>query len=132
MRENVTFSPEQACPRDALATGANRAIIRRACDTAILPHLPRQTACRGMLQAFVDSYDGATHRLLTELVDVIGASIADVDRPTVEALLDPCSSPAFVSLTGPLPRHPAMATGGMHAAAQRVIAVRCWFRCRTW
>ncbi len=88
MREKVTLSPEQACPRDALATGANRAISRRACDTAILAHLPRQTACRGVLRAFVDSYGGATHRLLTDLADVIGASIAYVDRPTVEAHLE--------------------------------------------
>jgi hypothetical protein len=88
MREKVTLSPEQACPRDALATGANRAISRRACKAGILCHLPRQTACRGVLQAFVDSYGGATHRLLTDLADVIGASIAYVDRPTVEAHLE--------------------------------------------
>jgi hypothetical protein len=88
MREKVTLSPEPACPRDAPATGASRAINRRACDTAILPHLPQPTACRGVLQAFVDSYGGATHRLLTELADIIGASIAYVDRPTVEAHLD--------------------------------------------
>jgi hypothetical protein len=88
MREKGTPSPEQARLRDALATGANRAISRRACDAAILPHLPRQTACRGVLQAFVDSYDGATHRLLADLADVIDASIAYVDRPTVEAHLE--------------------------------------------
>jgi hypothetical protein len=88
MREKVTLSPEQACPRDALTTGANRAASRRACDAAILPHLPRQTACRGVLQAFVDSYGGATHRLLTDLADAIGFSIAYVDRPTVEAHLE--------------------------------------------
>jgi hypothetical protein len=87
MREKVTLSPEQACPRDALATGPNRAISRRACDAAILPHLPRHIACR-VLQTFVDSYGGATHRLLTDLADVIGASIAYVDRPTVEAHLE--------------------------------------------
>jgi hypothetical protein len=45
-------------------------------------------ACRGVLQAFVDSYGGDTHRLLTDLADVIGASIAYVDRPTVEAHLE--------------------------------------------
>ena len=45
-------------------------------------------ACRGALQAFVDSYGGDTHRLLTDLADVIGASIAYVDRPTVEAHLE--------------------------------------------
>jgi hypothetical protein len=41
-----------------------------------------------VLQAFVDSYGGASHRLLTDLTDVIGASIAYVDRPTVEAHLE--------------------------------------------
>ena len=46
------------------------------------------SACRAVLQAFVDSYGGATHRLLTDLADVIGASIAYVDRPTVEAHLE--------------------------------------------
>ncbi|RBY95455.1 hypothetical protein DQ237_12965 [Blastococcus sp. TF02-8] len=88
MKGKVTLSPEHACPFDAPATGGNRAISRRACDAARLPHLPRQIACRYLLQAFVDSYDGATHRLLTDLADVIGASIAYVDRPTVEAHLE--------------------------------------------
>ncbi|GAA4740557.1 hypothetical protein GCM10023328_22160 [Modestobacter marinus] len=41
-----------------------------------------------MLQALVDSYGGDSHRLLTDLADVIGASIAYVDRPTVEAHLE--------------------------------------------
>ncbi|SFF61734.1 hypothetical protein [Blastococcus tunisiensis] len=41
-----------------------------------------------MLQDLVDCYGGDTHRLLTDLADVIGASIAYVDRPTVEAHLE--------------------------------------------
>jgi hypothetical protein len=41
-----------------------------------------------VLQDLVDSYGGDTHRLLTDLADVIGASIAYVDRPTVEAHLE--------------------------------------------
>ena len=45
-------------------------------------------ARRAVLQALVDCYDGATHQLLTDLADVIGASIAYVDRPTVEAHLE--------------------------------------------
>lgn len=45
-------------------------------------------ACRRVLQDLVDSYGGDTHRLLTDLADVIGASIAYVDRPTVEAHLE--------------------------------------------
>jgi hypothetical protein len=40
------------------------------------------------LQTFVDSYGGDTHRLLTDLANAIGASIAYVDRPTVEAHLE--------------------------------------------
>lgn len=46
------------------------------------------SACRGALQDLVDRYDGDTHRLLTDLADVLGASIAYVDRPTVEAHLE--------------------------------------------
>jgi hypothetical protein len=46
------------------------------------------SACRRVLQDLVDSYGGDTHRLLTDLADVIGASIAYVDRPTVEAHLE--------------------------------------------
>ena len=88
MREEVTLSPEPACLRDALATCAHRAISRRACDAAIFPHLPRQIACRGFLQGFVDSYGGDTQRLLTDLADVVGASMAYVDRLTVEAHLE--------------------------------------------
>lgn len=45
-------------------------------------------ACCGVLQDLVDCYSGDTHRLLTDLADVIGASIAYVDRPTVEAHLE--------------------------------------------
>ena len=45
-------------------------------------------ACRRVLQDWVDCYGGDTHRLLTDLADVLGASIAYVDRPTVEAHLE--------------------------------------------
>jgi hypothetical protein len=48
----------------------------------------RAAAVAPPLHAFVDSYGGDTHRLLTDLADVIGASIAYVDRPTVEAHLE--------------------------------------------
>ncbi|WP_324277024.1 hypothetical protein [Blastococcus brunescens] len=41
-----------------------------------------------MLQALVHRYGGDTHRLLTDLADIIGASIAYVDRFTVEAHLE--------------------------------------------
>ena len=49
-------------------------------------HAP--AAYRGVLQDLVDCYGGDTHRLLTDLADVLGASIAYVDRPTVEAHLE--------------------------------------------
>ena len=45
-----------------------------------------------LLQAFIDSYGGDTHQLLTELADVISASVAYVDRPTVEVHLQRPSS----------------------------------------
>ena len=50
--------------------------------------LRASSACCGVLQDLVDSYGGDAHRLLTDLADVIGASIAYVDRPTVEAHLE--------------------------------------------
>ena len=40
------------------------------------------------VEALVAAYGGDTHRLLTDLADVIGASIAYVDRATVEAHLE--------------------------------------------
>lgn len=61
----------------------------RRTTTALAP-APSHVSCawRGALQAFVDRYGGDTHRLLTDLADVVGASIAYVDRPTVEAHLE--------------------------------------------
>jgi hypothetical protein len=40
------------------------------------------------LQALVSAYGGDTHRLLTDLADLMEASVAYVDRPTVEAHLE--------------------------------------------
>src|SRR4051794_13758507 len=40
------------------------------------------------LQALVAAYGGDTYRLLTDLADLLEASIAYVDRPTVEAHLE--------------------------------------------
>jgi hypothetical protein len=40
------------------------------------------------LEALVAAYRGDTHRLLTDLADALGASVAYVDRPTVEAHLE--------------------------------------------
>ena len=41
-----------------------------------------------ILQAFVAAYGGDTHRLLTDLAELVEASVAYVDRPTVEAHLE--------------------------------------------
>jgi hypothetical protein len=40
------------------------------------------------LQVLVAAYGGDTYRLLTDLADLLGASVAYVDRPTVEAHLE--------------------------------------------
>ena len=40
------------------------------------------------VEALIAAYGGNTHRLLTELADALGASVAYVDRPTVEAHLE--------------------------------------------
>ena len=40
------------------------------------------------VEALVAAYGGDAHRLLTELADALGASVAYVDRPTVEAHLE--------------------------------------------
>lgn len=41
-----------------------------------------------LLQTLVDAYDGDTYRLLTDLADLLQASVAYVDRLTVEAHLE--------------------------------------------
>ena len=41
-----------------------------------------------VLQALVAAYGGDTYRLLTDLADLLEASVAYVDRPTVEAHLE--------------------------------------------
>jgi hypothetical protein len=40
------------------------------------------------VEALVAAYGGDTHRLLTDLADLLEASVAYVDRPTVEAHLE--------------------------------------------
>jgi hypothetical protein len=52
------------------------------------PGRPAAAAVAPPLQAFVNSYGGDTHQLLADLADVIGVSIAYVDRLTVEAHLE--------------------------------------------
>lgn len=43
---------------------------------------------RSALQAVVDAYARNTYRLLVDLADHLGASLAYVDRPTIEAHLE--------------------------------------------
>src|SRR3954463_14672821 len=59
------------------ATGGNDAV-------APVGHTVRPWA----LTALVAAYGGNTHRLLTDLADLLEASVAYVDRPTVEAHLE--------------------------------------------
>jgi len=40
------------------------------------------------VEAVIAAYGGATHRLLTDVADALEASVAYVDRPTVEAHLE--------------------------------------------
>lgn len=61
----------------------------RRTATALAPAPSHVTSARRCaLRVLVDSYGGDSHRLLTDLADVIGASIAYVDRPTVETHLE--------------------------------------------
>src|SRR3954471_13762353 len=48
----------------------------------------RETARCWALQALVAAYDGNIHRLLTDLADLVQASVAYVARATVEAHLE--------------------------------------------
>jgi hypothetical protein len=48
----------------------------------------RETVRPWALHVLVAAYGGDTHRLLTDLGDLLEASIAYVDRPTVEAHLE--------------------------------------------
>jgi hypothetical protein len=62
---------------------------RRRTTTSLAPASSHvSSACRGVLQGLVDSYGDDTHQLLADLADAIGASIAYVDRPTIEAHLE--------------------------------------------
>ena len=46
------------------------------------------TARRRLRAALIEAYGGDTYQLLTDIADHIGASVAYVDRPTVEAHLE--------------------------------------------
>jgi hypothetical protein len=58
----------------------------RAASDDVVPI--RETVRPWALQVLVAAYRGDTHRLLSDLADLLEASIAYVDRPTVEAHLE--------------------------------------------
>ena len=74
---DTSLTPQSGNPAEGRATGGSD-------DIASIGQAVRPWA----LQALVAAYGGDTHRLLTDLADFIEASVAYVDRPTVEAHLE--------------------------------------------
>ena len=76
-RTTDTITPQSGNPAESAATGGSDNIA------------PIGQAVRlWALQALVAAYRGDTYRLLTDLADLLEASVAYVDRPTVEAHLE--------------------------------------------
>jgi hypothetical protein len=74
---NTSLTPDSGDPAESRATGGGD-------DVSPIAHAVRPWA----LQALVAAYGGDTYRLLTDLADLLQASVAYVDRPTVEAHLE--------------------------------------------
>ena len=74
---DMSFTPESASPAGSRATGDSDDIT--SIGQAVRPWA---------LQALIAAYGRDTHRLLTDLADQLQASVAYVDRPTVEAHLE--------------------------------------------
>ena len=74
---NTSLTPDSGDPAESRATGGSDDIV--PVGQAVRPWA---------LQALVAAYGGNTHRLLTDLADQLQASVAYVDRPTVEAHLE--------------------------------------------
>src|SRR3954447_5046692 len=74
---DTSLIPDSGDPAESRATGASD-------DVAPIGQAVRPWA----LQAVVAAYGGDTHRLLTDLADLVEASVAYVDRLTVEAHLE--------------------------------------------
>ena len=72
-----SLTPQSGNPAESRATGGSD-------DIASIGQAVRPWA----LQALIAAYRGDTHRLLTDLADQLEASVAYVDRPTVEAHLE--------------------------------------------
>ena len=76
-RANTSLTPDSGDPAESRATGGGD-------DVAPIGQVVRPWD----LQALVAAYGGDTHRLLTDLADLVEASVAYVDRPAVEAHLE--------------------------------------------
>src|SRR4051794_13555962 len=74
---DTSLTPQSGNPAESQATGGSD-------DIASIGQAVRPWA----LQALIAAYRGDTHRLLTDLADQLEASVAYVDRPTVEAHLE--------------------------------------------
>jgi hypothetical protein len=77
---DTSLTPESGNPAESRATGGSG----DSGDIASIGQAVRPWA----LQALIAAYGGDTYRLLTDLADLIEASVAYVDRPTVEAHLE--------------------------------------------
>ena len=73
---DTSLTPDPGDPAESRVTGGD--------DVAPIGQVVRAWA----LQALVAAYGGDTYRLLTDLADLVEASVAYVDRPTVEAHLE--------------------------------------------
>ena len=74
---DTSLTPDTGDPAESRATGGSDDVVPIG-----------QTLRPWALQALVAAYGGDTYRLLTDLADLLEASIAYVDRPTVEAHLE--------------------------------------------
>jgi hypothetical protein len=74
---DTSLTPDPGDPAESRATGGSE-------DVAPMGEAVRPWAVR----ALVAAYGGDTYRLLTDLADLVEASVAYVDRPTVEAHLE--------------------------------------------
>jgi hypothetical protein len=88
-RIDTSPSPDGGEPAETQAAGGGADVV------------PIREAVRTWaLAALLDAYGGDTYRLLTDLADLLEASIAYVDRPTVEAHLErPLSDRAWSAVT---------------------------------
>ena len=75
---DTSLTPDSGDPAESRASGGGDDDVA-SIGQAVRPWV---------LQALVAAYGGDTYRLLTDLADLVEASVAYVDRPTVEAHLE--------------------------------------------